>query len=92
VWRSTAEQASHEAAAAFWKAVETDPGYLPAARAAARLAALARPERLDALLNAYGRLPHTEGKAAALAEYGAVLSVILERDRTADPELHGDRQ
>ncbi len=92
VWRSTTEQASHEAAAAFWKAVETDPGYLPAARAAARLAASAGPERLDALLNAYGRLPHTEGKAAALAEYCAGLRGGLKGDRTADPELHGDRQ
>ena len=69
MWRAASGSPPDEAMAALWRALEADPGYMPAARAAARLACAQSPERLDALLRRYRSLAEDEQKARALEAY-----------------------
>jgi len=81
LWRSASGSAPYggpdEAQAALWRALELDPGYLPAARAAARLAAAEPPyggaERLQALIERYRSMEQDPQKVSALEAYCAEL-------------------
>ena len=78
LWRIKTGAAPDEALAALWRAVESDPGYLPAARAAADLVAARAPSELDTFLERYRALAHTEDKVTALAQYCAALKAAGE--------------
>jgi len=73
LWRIRIGAATDEALAAFWRAVECDSGYLPAAFAAADIIALRGQDGLDAFMERYRALAHTEDKATALALHCSAL-------------------
>jgi hypothetical protein len=68
MWRMQRGSPTDEAAAAFWQAVRADPGYMPAARAAARMAAGRSNGGLHELLERYESLAGPE-KARSLRRY-----------------------
>jgi len=69
MWRVQNGAPADEALAAFRRAMELDPGYLPPARAAARVIAARSPEGLGAFLEGYKRLAPGEDKAEALRAF-----------------------
>jgi len=74
LWRTTSGEIPEEAAAALWRALETDPGYLPAARAAARLAAARGAAPLAEVTDRYRRIAPDGEKADKLEAYSKGLS------------------
>jgi len=68
MWRASNDESTEEALAALEHAMELDPGYLPAALAAARLLAPRGQEALSQLVERYRKLALTPSKVEALEE------------------------
>jgi hypothetical protein len=69
LWRNHSGRPAEEALAAYMQAVEVDPGYLPAARAAARLKARSGEEGISQFLSRYRELAWDAEQISTMEEY-----------------------